>query len=72
MLRFVSYKMNLSFYLGIHYKDPFGNLRILDPMKEDEGKYTCSAVNPAGAVDHDIILSVLSKPLFICVFVNIL
>lgn len=45
-------------------------MRILDPMKEDEGKYTCSAANPAGVVDHDIILSVLSKPLSICVFVK--
>ena len=39
-------------------------------MKEDEGKYTCSAANPAGVVDHDIILSVLSKPLSICIIVK--
>lgn len=47
--------------LGKHFQDHFGNLRILDPMKEDAGVYQCRVINPVATVTHDITLIVNSK-----------
>lgn len=54
--------LSLSFcVLGEHYQDNFGNLRILDPMEDDEGTYKCVVINTVGRATHNIVLTILSK-----------